>query len=175
MLNKVLSNNQQKFLEEVNLPLFLLLEAEELNSDDEKDASQDDVNNQDQPSSDQDANEDNVEQEQPSEEDIFNYELQGAEDKFLQFTLYDKLLDLSSKIEILLDNVKNDTSTENIDLIKNLEHYSQYLDVLNELIFSISTSVTYKLIGQIELELINLLEIYNAHLETKAIQNKDED
>jgi len=59
-----------------------------------------------------------------------------------------------------------------MQIISKLEHYSQYLDVLNELIFSISTSVVYKLIGQIELELIDMLEVYNAELEKKLAYDK---
>ena len=179
----ILSDKQRKILEEANLPLLLLLEAEELNSDDEPDASKasDTVqNNQSASQADttntndaaQDDQDDQDDQDPPDEEKIFTYELEGTEDKFLQFTLYDKLSNLSGKIEILLDNIKNDTNAENLDLLANLEHYSQYLSVLNELIFSISTSVVYKLVGQIELELIDLLEVYNANLEKKMLNDK---
>jgi len=170
----ILTIEQKQILEESNLPLFLLLEAEELNSDDEPDASKDEEDSQD----DQQADEEDPQDEQqaaeaqPTEEQLFSYELEGTEDKFLQFTLYDKLIDLSSKITILLDNIKNDASAENMQIISKLEHYSQYLDVLNELIFSISTSVVYKLIGQIELELIDMLEVYNAELEKKLAYDK---
>lgn len=163
----ILTDDQRQVLEECNLPLLLLLEAEELNSDDELDASKDDETQLNQQS--QESQETQMEQgeegPQPSEEDIFAYELEGTEDKFLQFTLYDKLTNLSSKIRILQDNIKNDSSAEYLQMVENLKHYSQYLDVLNELIFSISTSVVYKILGQIELELIDLLQVYNASLE----------
>ena len=181
----ILSDKQRKILEEANLPLLLLLEAEELNSDDEPDASkasdaiqnnqaasQADNDNANANAAAQDDQDDQDDQDPPDEEKIFTYELEGTEDKFLQFTLYDKLSNLSGKIEILLDNIKNDTNAENLDLLANLEHYSQYLSVLNELIFSISTSVVYKLVGQIELELIDLLEVYNANLEKKMLNDK---
>ena len=176
----ILSDKQRKILEEANLPLLLLLEAEELNSDDEPDASKaSDAIQNNQSASQADttntndaAQDDQDDQDPPDEEKIFTYELEGTEDKFLQFTLYDKLSNLSGKIEILLDNIKNDTNAENLDLLANLEHYSQYLSVLNELIFSISTSVVYKLVGQIELELIDLLEVYNANLEKKMLNDK---
>ncbi len=162
----ILTDNQRMVLEEMNLPLFLLLESEEMNSDDEPDISQDD-NQEDAEQEEQEPTE-----QEPTEQETFQYELIGTEDKFLQFTLYDKLTDLSSKIVILQDNVKNDSSAESLDLIANLKHYEQYLNVLNELIFSISTSVVYKIIGQIELELIDLLQIYNSVLEKNAEKEK---
>jgi len=159
----MLTREQHEILENTNLPLLLLLEAEEINSDDEP---TDHDQEEQEPRSDDDQPE--PEQEAPSEEDIFNSEIAGTEDKFLQFVLYDKLIDLNSKINILLDNVKNDSTAEALSLLDNLKHYSQYLNVLNELIFSISTSTIYKIVGQIELELIDLLEIYNASLERKV-------
>jgi len=162
----MLTKEQILLLENVNLPLLLLLEAEELNSDDEPDASKDEV-----PAEEVPAEEESEEEYQPTEEEIFTYEMQGSEDKFLQFTLYDKLGELGSKIKILQDNVKNDKSSEAIDLLVNLAHYSQYINVLNELIFTVSTSTIYKILGQIELELIDMLELYNASLEKQNKEN----
>ena len=168
----MLNDNQRRILEEVNLPLLLLLEAEELNSDDEPDASRDQEQPEDNNDQPEDNNDQQEEQPQPTEEELFTYELEGTEDKFLQFTLYDKLTDIASKIDILQDNIKNDTSAENMDLLSNLDHYAQYIGVLNELIFTISTPVVYKLLGQIELELIDILEVYNSSLEKNIEQDK---
>ena len=169
-----LTDDQRTVLEEANLPLLLLLEAEEINSDDEPDASQDEqiqTNNYDE-ENERNAQSQQEQEAEPTESETFEYELVGTEDKFLQFTLYDKLTDLSSKITILQDNIKSDASAENMDLLANLEHYGQYLGVLNELIFSISTSVVYKILGQIELELIDLLQVYNASLEKNIEKEK---
>lgn len=159
----MLTTNQKKLLEETNLPLFLLLEAQEINSDDEPDQSKDDEPASD---SESDAVDDSAE-EAPSQEEIFQAEMEGSEDKFLQYVLYDKLVDLNAKLSILLDNIKNDPNTESIELVSKLEHYVQYLNVLNELIFTVSTVVIYRILGQIEIEVINLLEVYNSILEEK--------
>lgn len=156
----VLTDKQKQILEGTNLPLLLLLEAEEINSDDEPDASKD----QEQPT-DQEQPEDGQEEPEPTPEENLMFELEGTEDKFLQFVLYDKLSDLSSKITILQDNIKNDRNAESLDLIQKLNHYGQYLEVLNELIFSISTATVYKILGQIELELIDVLQIYDSSLQ----------
>ena len=179
----ILTNDQKLLLEETNLPLLLLIESSnltELNSDDESDASQisDEEASAQEPEVNADGVPGGVDEEgnqlppPPTEEEVFNAELEGSEDKFLQFVLYDKLTDLSSKIDILKDNVKNDTSADRLEFIQKLDHYGQYLEVLNELIFSVSTSVIYKILGQIELELIDLLEIYNAELEKNVAKEK---
>ena len=171
-----LTYDQRYILEEANLPLLLLLEAEELNSDDEADASQEaDAQGQNEDGTAQDPNqaqEPEMEEVPPSPEEVFAYELEGTEDKFLQFVLYDKLTELSQKIIILQDNIKNDSSVQRLELVQKLEHYQQYLEVLNELIFSISTSVVYKILGQIELELIDILQVYNAELEKHLAEEK---
>jgi len=165
----ILTDKQRVVLEEANLPLLLLLEAEEVNSDDEPDMNEQPA--QEDGQEDQEP-EEGQEPPPPTEEELFQFELIGTEDKFLQFTLYDKLTELNSKIIILQDNIKSDASAESLDIIANLKHYEQYLNVLNELIFSISTSVIYKILGQIELELIELLQVYNATLEKNLEKEK---
>jgi hypothetical protein len=169
-----LTEQQREILERTNLPLLLLLEGESLNSDDEPDQSKENEDykpGDEQPIQPGQTSADNSqpqdEQAPIPEQDMFSMEIDGTEDKFLQFVLYDKLGELSSKIDILRDNIKNDKAAEALKLVSNLDHYSQYLQVLNELIFSISTSVVYKILGQIELELIDMLQIYNASLEQK--------
>ncbi len=168
----LLTDNQREVLEATNLPLLLLLEAEEINSDDELDASKEQAEQAPEEEVPEEVPEEEMPPPPPTEEEQFMYELEGTEDKFVQFVLYDKLTDLASKIIILQDNIKNDNSAENINLIQKLDHYKQYLEVLNELIFSISTSVTYKVLGQVELELIDLLQVYNASLEEQVAKDK---
>lgn len=163
-----LTLQQRHILEETNLPLLLLLESEALNSDDEPDASKEEApTNQQEEQPQPDQQEQGQDIPQISDEEQFAMEIDATEDKFLQFVLYDKLGDLASKIDILRDNIKSDRAAEALDLISNLDHYAQYIQVLNELIFSMSTSTIYKILGQIELELIDLLQIYNASLEQK--------
>ncbi len=167
-----MTQNQQKILEEMNYPLYLLLEGEsreEMHSDDEVDES---VNNDEEGEETQEAQpedgqeevptdeEGNEIQPEPTEEEIFSYELQAAEDKFTQFVLYEKLIELDNKLEILQSNVQ--FKNEEFDLLfsEKLDQYKQYVGVLNELIFTMSTSTVYNIVGQLELEIINLLEQY---------------
>lgn len=159
-----LTDKQKEILESTNLPLLLLLESEEINSDDEA------LPDEEPPSEEEVSEQQEEEMEQPpTEEEAFGFEIGAAEDKFLQFTLYDKLVALSGKIEILLDSIKNSKSDN--EIIDKLEHYQQYLNVLNELIFSMSTTTVYKILGQIDLELVDLLTEYNNKLEKEKETN----
>jgi len=155
-----LNQHQYEILQEMNYPLLLLLEAEEVNSDsephpDDKDAPQ----NQGQDQSQQPPEEQDQDP-QPSEEEIFQAENAGTQDKFVQFILYDKLAELSNKIETIRNNIQiRDPEFDN-EFNDKLNYYAQYVEVLNEIIFSVSTSTVYNIVGQLEIELISLLESY---------------
>jgi len=139
------------------------MEAESVNSDDEDpnvDDQQDDQNDQDTQRQDDQNDQDQQIDPGQQEQENFIQELNGTQDKFLQFILYDKLLDLSNKIETIRENFQiKDSEYDNIFNTK-LEQYGQYIEVLNELIFSISTATVYNIVGQVELELIQLLKNY---------------
>lgn len=153
-----LTQYQRSILEECNSNLLLLLEAEEVNSDDEQpDISEPDVS---------DSNE-SAQKEPLTQEELMAAEFIGTEDKFVQFVLYEKIIDLSSKLEILRESIKDDALNEKFNIISIIDQYIQYVNVLNELIFTINTEVVYKIIGQIELELIDLLTAYNNELVKK--------
>ncbi|MFA7127690.1 MAG: hypothetical protein WC136_00810 [Sphaerochaeta sp.] len=155
-----LTQYQRSVLEECNSNLLLLLEAEEVNSDDEQPDHGE--------PSEQENNQPEQEQEEPmTQEELMAVEFIGTEDKFVQFVLYEKIIDLSSKLEILRESIKDDMLNEKFNILSRIDQYIQYVDVLNELIFTINTEVVYKIIGQIELELIDLLTAYNNELVKK--------
>ena len=153
---------QKTIIRDSNLALSLMLEAEEAMHHQE--VNSDDAGVHDAPGAPQQEPQQQEPQPQPQQQDprdIFSDQIQGVEEKFVQFVLYDKLGELSSKIAILQENIKNDTKDNYLELGAKLDHYAQYLEVLNELIFSMDTSVIYQLMGQIELELIELLQKYD--------------
>jgi hypothetical protein len=155
-----LTQYQRSVLEECNSNLLLLLEAEEVNSDDEQPDHGE--------PSEQENNQPEQEQEEPmTQEELMAVEFIGTEDKFVQFVLYEKIIDLSSKLEILRESIKDDMLNKKFNILSRIDQYIQYVDVLNELIFTINTEVVYKIIGQIELELIDLLTAYNNELVKK--------
>jgi len=171
-MSDILNKDQLTFLEENNLNVLLLLEAELHQSDDEDidKATEDKEDNSEE--EDQDNSEEVQEvQEEPTQEEQFAYELEGTQDKFIQFVLYEKILDLSNKISILKDNIQSGLNKNDDQFLSSLKNYDQYIQVLNELIFTVSTGTIYKLLGQLELELIELLERYVESVKKKQILN----
>lgn len=176
-LNQILNNDQILLLEEMNSNLILFLEAELQQSDDEPDYSSDEPTQQDaQNQANQDPNQQTQGQDpnqavdengnpipvepEPSPQELFMYELEGAEDKFIQMILYNRLIELDNKVELLQLSVQDGIGVKSKYFYDRLNQYKQYIEVLNELIFSISTATIYKLVGQIELELVELLNEY---------------
>ena len=175
-LSQILKHEQILLLEEMNSNAILFLEAELQQSDEEPDYSSDepavaDPNNPQDPNAQPDPN---VPQDpaqpvdengnpippEPTAEEVFMYELEGAEDKFIQMILYNKLIELDNKIELLQLSVQDGIGVKSKYFYDRLNQYKQYVEVLNELIFSVSTATIYKLVGQIELELVELLNEY---------------
>ncbi len=171
-LSNILTGSQILLLEEMNSNIILLLESELQQADDEPhpddelgedtaDDSQQEENPQDQtPPQNIDPNTGHPIPPEPTAEEVFMYELEGAEDKFIQMILYNKLIELDNKIELLQLSVQDGIGVKSKYFYDRLNQYKQYVEVLNELIFSISTATIYKLVGQIELELVELLNEY---------------
>lgn len=188
-----LSEHSKRFLQENNLNLLLLLEdaaqqqdvtasggqstqGGQLQSTHEKPIDRS-LNSDDEPSYDQ-APPDQAQPDQapvdpgtldynnpemPTEEDIINQDINIADAKFVQFRLYDKITNLQD----LVNNLKNIT-TLNEDERDNLEHFSDYVIILNELIFTLDVNVIYQLVGQLEIDMTTFLDEINE----RALQKK---
>ena len=170
-LDNILSNEQILLLENMNMNIVMLLEAELQQSDDEphpddtdaqaaQDGSQTDPNAPQQGQQPDQNIDPQTGQPIPTPEEQFAYELEGAEDKFIQMVLYERLMELDTKLELLQISVQDGVGVSAKYFYDKISQYKQYVEILNELIFSISTSTIYKLVGQIELELIDLLNEY---------------
>ena len=81
-------------------------------------------------------------------------------------------MELATKLELLQINVQDGVGVKSKYFYDKLTQYKQYVDVLNELIFSISTATIYKLVGQIELELIDLLNEYSLSFNDNLIYDE---
>ena len=184
-LTHILNEDQILLLETMNSNIVLLLESELQQADDEPHPDDNPDQEQDpniQSEQEQDPNAQQidpqtgqpipVEPPEPSTEELFTYELAGAEDKFIQIILYNKLMELATKLELLQINVQDGVGVKSKYFYDKLTQYKQYVDVLNELIFSISTATIYKLVGQIELELIDLLNEYSLSFNDNLIYDE---
>ncbi len=182
-----LSDHSRKFLQENNINLLLLLEDSMVDQQNQTPATQAPVdpsmNSDDAPAYNQDApnsantNPDGgdgqvptgMEQadpaigpdvvpanQMPTIEDILDQDLNIADTKFIQFRLYDKITNLQD----LITNLKNIT-TLNEDERDTLEHFADYVIILNELIFTLDVNVIYQLIGQVEIDMTTFLDEIN--------------
>ena len=181
-----LSKFARTFLENNNRNLLLLLEDAQmnqeaspqigqLNSDDEPDYSkpspetqeptpEQQVGEQGQPGQ-PGAQQEVPEEYQPTEEDILNQELNIADQKYIQFRLYDKIVELQETIEVA-EGILFYTAAEKIQI----ENFKNYITILNELIFSIDINSIYQLIGQIEIDLITFFQNVNERLKALKLQ-----
>lgn len=181
-LSDILNESQILLIEEMNSNIILLLESELQQADDEPHPDDNPEEQGDRASQEAQEGQEGGEvpadidpetgEPIPSPEEAFTYELEGAEDKFIQIILYGKLMDLATKLELLQINVQDGVGVKSKYYYDKLTQYKQYVDVLNELIFSISTSTIYKLVGQIELELIDLLNEYSVSYNDNLIYDE---
>ena len=95
-------------------------------------------------------------------DDVLHQSIELADQKFVQFRLYDKITNLQSMVE----NLKN-ISMLNIDEIDQLTDFEDYINILNELIFTLDVNAVYQIIGQIEIDLHTFLETVNDRMLTK--------
>lgn len=95
-------------------------------------------------------------------DDVLHQSIELADQKFVQFRLYDKITNLQSMVE----NLKN-ISMLNIDEIDQLTDFEDYINILNELIFTLDVNAMYQIIGQIEIDLHTFLETVNDRMLTK--------
>jgi hypothetical protein len=181
--NTFLSDKSRTFLLENNYNLLLLLEdaaqpesspqIESVNSDDEPDYKSSDTNeaNPDKENNSEETPDQEVQLPQTPEElqDYLNQNIDSADQKFIQFRLYDKIVFLMN----MLTTLKN-SSTLNIDEIEIINNFYDYSIILNELIFVMDINAIYQLIGQIEIDLESFLQTVNNRIQTdyQNYQNK---
>lgn len=179
-----LSPKAREFLNSKQPNLLFLLEVEEmgqqnlqeLNSDDEPSAASAATPQPDQAGANEGTGELSPQQQQiqadaeaqqaaaqpMTVDDVLHQSIELADQKFVQFRLYDKITNLQSMVE----NLKN-ISMLNIDEIDQLTDFEDYINILNELIFTLDVNAIYQIIGQIEIDLHTFLETVNDRMLTK--------
>jgi len=95
----------------------------------------------------------NVDELPPEEQEkIFEKEIEGMTDNFIRLNLFDKINELSKKIENFIDNSNDEKLIEKFKLIKN------YLDILEALIFNLDVNLIYQLYVTLELKTIEFMK-----------------
>lgn len=93
---------------------------------------------------------------------IMGQSIDIADQKFIQFRLYDKINELQDMIK----NLQNLSVLDNTE-VNTLESFTDYVNILNELIFVMDVNVIYQLVGQIEIDLTQFLKEVDARIKAK--------
>ncbi len=99
-----------------------------------------------------------VEGEEPQdEEELLSQQIDQTNDMFVKFALYDKIVELTEKLDYFKENF-DDTQSSIYERVLQL---GEFLNILSSLIFSIETPVSYNMYGSILLQLTELFTEYN--------------
>jgi len=104
-----------------------------------------------------DATEGEGEGEPQDQEELLSQQINQTNDMFVKFALYDKVSELTEKLDYFKENF-DDMKSGIYDRVVQL---SEFLNILSGLIFSIETSIAYQMYGSILLQLTELFDQYN--------------
>jgi len=108
---------------------------------------------------------------QLSEEELFAQQIDQTNDLFIKFTLYDKIVELTEKLDYFKENFE-DMQSETYTKVLQL---SEFLNILSNLVFNIETTVSYQMYGSILLQLTEIFQEYNSMDEREKIQSRREE
>jgi hypothetical protein len=113
----------------------------------------------------------NQDQEGPTEEELLAQQIDQTNDLFVKFSIYDKINELSDKLEYFQENFEDIQS----ELYERVLQLKEFLNILSNLVFNVETSVAYQMYGSILLQLTDLFTAYNSELNSKSNSDKIED
>ena len=108
---------------------------------------------------------------EPTPEQLLQLELAQTDNKFMAIVLYNKMGDLITTIDTIMDTVSSSKTEENLDLFQQLELYREYLNILLELIFVMDLNTVYYNFTNISLEVNDLLDKYLISTKVKTLND----
>lgn len=108
---------------------------------------------------------------EPTPEQLLQLELAQTDNKFMAIVLYNKMGDLITAIDTIMDTVSSSKTEENLDLFQQLELYREYLNILLELIFVMDLNTVYYNFTNISLEVNDLLDKYLISTKVKTLND----
>jgi hypothetical protein len=111
------------------------------------------------------------EEEGPSEEELFAQQIDQTNDLFIKFSIYDKILELTDKLDYFKENFE-DIESQTYERVIRLR---EFLNILSNLVFNIETSVAYQMYGSILLQLTEIFTEYNKNLSQRKQEEKIKD
>jgi len=123
-------------------------------------------------------NEEDPDAEQPenaepaSEEELLAQQIEQTNDLFIKFSLYDKIVELTEKLDYFKDNFEDIQS----ELYQKVLQLKEFLNILSSLVFNLETAVAYQMYGSLLLQLTDLFKEYNEEvLPQKMKEDKAQD
>jgi hypothetical protein len=102
-----------------------------------------------------------------SQEELLAQQIDQTNDMFVKFALYDKINELTDKLDYFKENFE-DLQSGIYDRVIQLR---EFLNILSSLIFSIETSISYQMYGSILLQLTELFDQYNREQQVEATEH----
>jgi hypothetical protein len=92
-------------------------------------------------------------------EELMAQQIEQTNDMFVKFAIYDKVNELTEKLDYFQENFKDIDS----DFYKEVLQLKEFLDIFSNLLFNLDTSVAYQMYGNILLQLTTLFQEYNTN------------
>ncbi len=108
---------------------------------------------------------------EPTPEQLLQLELAQTDNKFMAIVLYNKMGELITTIDTIMNTVSSSKTEENLDLFQQLELYQEYLNILLELIFVMDLNTVYYNFTNISLEVNDLLDKYLISTKVKTLND----
>jgi len=97
-----------------------------------------------------------LQEQMPSPEEEQAAQITQVQEMVIRFNIYDKIMNLDSKLEIFIENFHEVGS----GFYKDVEQVHEFIKVLNTLIFNLEINLVYQMYASLELQLIQLFEDY---------------
>lgn len=110
-----------------------------------------------------------LQEQMPSPEEEQAAQINQVQEMVIRFNVYDKIMNLDSKLELFIENFNEVGS----GFYKDVQQVHEFIKVLNTLIFNLEINLVYQMYASLELQLIQLFEDYKDN-QTDA-QNGDFD
>jgi hypothetical protein len=95
-----------------------------------------------------------------TEEELLAQQIEQTNDLFVKFALYDKIMDLSDKLDFFKDNFEDIGS----ELYQRVLQLREFLNILSSLVFNLETAVAYQMYGSILLQLTEMFKEYSENV-----------
>ena len=110
-----------------------------------------------------------LQEQMPSPEEEQAQQINQVQEMVIRFNIYDKIMNLDSKLEIFIENFHEVGS----GFYKDVEQVHEFIKVLNTLIFNLEINLVYQMYASLELQLIQLFEDYKENQEAAQAGDLD--